>query len=129
MTTKRRRFTADFKKKVALEALRGDCTVQAIAARHGVHPNQVSAWERRRSSIRTKAASSPAGTGRIRSKRPAFRSPWIKCVPIRTVKPSILWYKSRYDHYKLLFLLSCWRRAGRFEFCAKFTHLGIRTAL
>ena len=31
MTKRRRRFTADFKKRVALEALRGDRTVQAIA--------------------------------------------------------------------------------------------------
>ena len=36
MTTRRRRFTAEFKKKVALEALRGAETVQAIAARHEV---------------------------------------------------------------------------------------------
>ncbi len=42
----RRRFTADFKAKVALEALRGDKTIQEIAARHKVHPNQVSAWKR-----------------------------------------------------------------------------------
>jgi transposase-like protein len=33
MTT-RRRFTAEFKARVALEALRGDKTVQEIAARH-----------------------------------------------------------------------------------------------
>ncbi len=45
MTT-RRRFTADFKAKVALEALRGDRTVQEIAAKHKVHPNQVSMWKR-----------------------------------------------------------------------------------
>ena len=45
MTT-RRRFTADFKAKVALEALRGDRTIQEIATRHKVHPNQVSAWKR-----------------------------------------------------------------------------------
>ena len=45
--TKRRRFTADFKAKVALEALRGDKTIQEIATRHKVHPNQVSAWKRR----------------------------------------------------------------------------------
>jgi len=45
MTT-RRRFTADFKAKVALEALRGDRTVQEIASRHKVHPNQVSTWKR-----------------------------------------------------------------------------------
>ena len=46
MTRKRRRFTAAFKKQVALEALRERDTVQAIAARHEVHPNQVSAWKR-----------------------------------------------------------------------------------
>ncbi len=44
--TKRRRFTADFKARVALDALRGDKTTQEIAARHKVHPNQVSAWKR-----------------------------------------------------------------------------------
>ena len=45
MTT-RRRFTADFKAKVALEALRGDRTVQEIASKHRVHPNQVGTWKR-----------------------------------------------------------------------------------
>ena len=45
-TRRRRRFTTDFKKRVALEALRGDRTVQEIAARHEVHPNQVSLWKR-----------------------------------------------------------------------------------
>ena len=44
MATTRRRFTAEF--KVAMEALRGDRTVQAIAAKHEVHPNQVSGWKR-----------------------------------------------------------------------------------
>lgn len=44
--TKRRKFTADFKAKVALEALRGDLTIQEIASRHKVHPNQVSTWNR-----------------------------------------------------------------------------------
>ena len=31
---------------MALEALHGADTVQAIATRHEVHPNQVSAWKR-----------------------------------------------------------------------------------
>ena len=44
--TIRRRFTTDFKARVALEALRGDRTVQEIAAKHKVHPNQVSTWKR-----------------------------------------------------------------------------------
>ena len=46
MATKRRRFTAEpaFKKRVALDALRGDHTIQAVAAKHKVHPSQVSSW-------------------------------------------------------------------------------------
>ena len=43
---KRRNFTDQFKAKVALEALRGDKTVQEIAAKHQSHPNQVSTWNR-----------------------------------------------------------------------------------
>ena len=45
MTT-RRRFTGDFKAKVALDALRGDRSIQEIATRNKVHPNQVSTWKR-----------------------------------------------------------------------------------
>ena len=44
--TARRRFTAEFKARVALDALRGDKTIQEIAAKHKVHPNRVSAWKR-----------------------------------------------------------------------------------
>ncbi len=44
--TTRRRFTSDFKAKVALEGLWGDKTIQEISARHKVHPNQVSTWKR-----------------------------------------------------------------------------------
>lgn len=43
---RRRTFTSDFKARVALEALRGDKTVQEIATKHKVHPNQVSTWKR-----------------------------------------------------------------------------------
>ncbi len=46
MATKRRQFTAKFKAQVAMEALRGDRPIQAIAAKHAVHPNQVSGWKR-----------------------------------------------------------------------------------
>lgn len=42
----RRRFTGDFKARVALEALKGDKPIQEIAAKHKVHPNQVSTWKR-----------------------------------------------------------------------------------
>ena len=46
MARKRRRFTPEFKGRVALEALRERDSLQAIAARHELHPNQVSAWKR-----------------------------------------------------------------------------------
>ncbi|SDU43345.1 Transposase [Stappia sp. ES.058] len=36
---KRRNFSDTFKAKVALEALRGDKTIQEIAAKYQVHPN------------------------------------------------------------------------------------------
>jgi len=44
--TKRRRFTPAFKKKVVLAVLRGDRTIQDIAAHYEVHPNQISGWKR-----------------------------------------------------------------------------------
>jgi len=44
--TKRRKFSDQFKATVALEALRGDRTVQEIAAKHRLHPTQVSTWKR-----------------------------------------------------------------------------------
>jgi hypothetical protein len=34
MTSKRKRYSADFKAKVALEALRGDLTTAQLAAKH-----------------------------------------------------------------------------------------------
>ena len=43
MSSKRRRFSADLKANVALEALRGDRTLQEIASQYQVHPNQVGA--------------------------------------------------------------------------------------
>ena len=34
MATKRRRFTAEFKARVAMEAVRGERTIQEIATKH-----------------------------------------------------------------------------------------------
>jgi transposase len=43
---KRRRFSADFKAKVALEAIQGELTMSELAKKHGVHPNMISGWKR-----------------------------------------------------------------------------------
>ena len=42
----RRRFSAEFKAKVALEAIKGHETVSELATRHGLHPTQIAAWKR-----------------------------------------------------------------------------------
>ncbi|MEL6995909.1 MAG: IS3 family transposase [Pseudomonadota bacterium] len=44
MARKRCKLTDNFKAQVALEALRGDRTIQEIAAKHNVLPTQVSTW-------------------------------------------------------------------------------------
>ena len=46
MSSKRRRFSGEQKAKIALEALRGERTLQEIASQYQVHPNQVGAWKR-----------------------------------------------------------------------------------
>ena len=42
----RRRFTAEFKAKVALEALQGQRTIAELATRHELHPNLITQWRR-----------------------------------------------------------------------------------
>ena len=47
MTSKnRRKHTPAFKTKVALAAIKGDAPVPELAARYGVHPNQIYAWKK-----------------------------------------------------------------------------------
>ena len=46
MTRKRRSFTAAFKAKVALAAVRGDQTTAQLAAKFAVHASQVTAWKK-----------------------------------------------------------------------------------
>ncbi len=46
MKTTRKRYSADFKAKVALEAIRGDLTLAELAAKHGVDHTMIAAWKR-----------------------------------------------------------------------------------
>ena len=46
MTKKRKKYSGQFKFKVALEALKGQQTINEIASQHGVHPNQVGLWKK-----------------------------------------------------------------------------------
>ena len=46
MTGKRKRYSADFKAKVGLEALRGELTATQLATKHAVHQTMVNEWKR-----------------------------------------------------------------------------------
>lgn len=46
MSRKRRVFSASFKAKVALAAVRGDKTTAELAAKFAVHTSQVTAWKK-----------------------------------------------------------------------------------
>jgi len=42
----RRKFTSEFKKKVVLEALKERNTIQELAAKYEIHPQQITDWKR-----------------------------------------------------------------------------------
>lgn len=46
MKTTRKRYTGEFKAKVALEAIRGDLTLAELATKHGIHPTMIATWKR-----------------------------------------------------------------------------------
>lgn len=46
MSQKRKRHGAEFKSKVALEALKGLKTANELSSQYGVHPTQISQWKR-----------------------------------------------------------------------------------
>ncbi len=45
-TRQRRNFSAEMKSRIALEAIKGQKTIQEIASHYGVHPNQITNWKR-----------------------------------------------------------------------------------
>jgi transposase len=46
MTVKRQRYGAEFKAKVALEAIRDELTTSQLASKHGVHQTMINDWKR-----------------------------------------------------------------------------------
>lgn len=46
MGTSRRKFTSAFKKKVVMEALKERSSIQEIAAKYEIHPQQITDWKR-----------------------------------------------------------------------------------
>lgn len=46
MTTTRKQYSARFKAKVVLEAIRGDRTLSQLASQYQVHPVQIGHWRK-----------------------------------------------------------------------------------
>lgn len=47
MSNVRKQYSADFKAKVALAAVRGEETIAQLAIRYGVHPTMINGWKKR----------------------------------------------------------------------------------
>lgn len=45
--TQRKRYTPEFKSRLALEVIKGQRTVNEIAGEHGIHPNLLVQWKQR----------------------------------------------------------------------------------
>ncbi len=46
MSVQRKRYSAELKARVALEAIKGRKTANEIAAEGGVHPTQIAQWKK-----------------------------------------------------------------------------------
>ncbi len=46
MANTRKRYSAEFKAKVALDALKGELTLAQLATKHGVHMTMISTWRK-----------------------------------------------------------------------------------
>jgi transposase-like protein len=46
MKRQRRQFSADWKAKIALEAIKGQRTIQEIASHYEIHPSLVTHWKK-----------------------------------------------------------------------------------
>ncbi len=51
MSNKRRIFSAEFKARIALDALSGEHTLSELTNKYGVHPNQISTWKKQAGGI------------------------------------------------------------------------------
>jgi len=74
MKKTRKRYSTQFKAKVALEAIRGDLMLAELAAKHGIHHTMIASWKR---PTPTKAASLPASPLPACSGRRRSASAWM----------------------------------------------------
>ena len=60
---KRKNYSAEFKAKVALEAIREELTLAELSRKYGVHPNMISGWKRAAIELTCSPTTSARGKG------------------------------------------------------------------
>lgn len=63
----RKRYSSEFKAKVALEAIKGELTMSQLVAKHGVHQTRINGWKKQATEgLSTLFASKPAASEKTR---------------------------------------------------------------
>jgi len=88
--TKRKQHTAAFKAQVALAALKGDKTVNEVAAQFGVHPTLIHDWKKK---LLTGAAAVFEGTAKVAPAADAHQAELFE--QIGRLKMELEWVKKK----------------------------------
>lgn len=65
MSVQRKRYSAEEKTRVAIEAIKGQKTLNELAAEYGVHPSQITQWKKQA----LEEISAGFSAGRVRRER------------------------------------------------------------
>lgn len=91
MSTKRKRYSAAFKAKVAVEAIRGVKTTAELASEHQVHPTLISQWKRQ--ALENLASLFEGGSTRAESDVESITAPLYE--QIGRLKVELDWLKKK----------------------------------
>ncbi|MCL5945944.1 MAG: transposase [Planctomycetes bacterium] len=94
MSVKRRRFTSQFKAKVAMEALKGQRTIGELAGVYQVHPSQIAAWKKRLVDFSAKTFDDASAAASNRGGRRSIASLYGQ---IGQLQLEISWLKSKLE--------------------------------
>ncbi|GAB4420643.1 MAG: transposase [Anaerolineae bacterium] len=89
MTKKRKQYNAQFKFKVALEAVKGLKTINQLASEHELHPNQISQWKRQL----LEEGATIFGNGSVQQQREAAKTEAELYEQIGRLKMEVEWLK------------------------------------
>jgi len=101
MSVQRKRYSAEEKTRVAIEAIKGQKTLNELAAEYGVHPSQITQWKKQA----LEEISTGISGGRARRERTDESLVASLYQEIGQLKMEMDWLKKRQ--------LGGWKRRGR----------------